>query len=154
LCPVFLITIVKENELFISVIVTFDLIPYHIDMNWKNKNIKTFLTGLVLAFIVVSNLAVFVDFGHAGGSNCCGAECQCFVEKECGMTIDCSSTHVVILIPILNIYENENIEARSVHQDYYLDKINFSQSINSKFTSNHKPILKPPFSKINTPLLI
>lgn len=112
------------------------------------------LSVLVLGFLFLSDAMVLVNFNKTEKSNCCGAECHCKVDNQCEMSINCGTTHVVLLIPLVNLekYKLDIFEQSEV----YTDNINFNfvEKEYKIFQPQNNPVLKPPLNSINPPLLI
>ena len=123
-------------------------------MKLNTTNNKKFFTLLFLGFIISANSLFFIDFGYGDCQDCCSSGCHCSPGNECEMTIDCGETHVVLLVPILDVQEKENENLKLDNNHSNISQENKYSNINLKSCSDSKIIHNPPFSKINTPLLI
>ena len=135
-------------------LVTINFISYHIYMKLKRTHIINSLSILILGLIFLSDAMVFIKFHQNDKCSCCATECHCNTDDDCEMSIDCGPTHVVLMIPLVNInkYELDSYES----SDFFSENLDldFSNKENRIFQPQINPILKPPLHSLNTPLLI
>ncbi len=119
-------------------------------MNLEKTHIINFVSVVFAATFLFTTMLSFLEFKPERHQGCCVTECFCSEMTE--TTIDCGSSHVILLIPIVNLDEIGSDSQIFINQIFTsLELKDYSKNITLNSTKIFNP---PPFFTLNAPLLI